>query len=176
VNGLAPRNFCWIISGRLAVSERPGGYGITHRRVRREEEVSWLRAQGFTRVLSLLPGTHNLKAYEGAGMAAEQMILRLAAPEPVFEAIHRALAVPAVRVLVHGDDLGDEVAGVVAGYLVHAGLLKNAPSAVAIIEELTRRPLGPRGCALVPAAPPQPGPRPVVVHGGSECASRAGPI
>ena len=66
--GIVPRNFCWIIRDTLAVSERPGGYAPNHRRVRRQEEILWLRAQGFTRVVSLLRSTHNLHAYDELGL------------------------------------------------------------------------------------------------------------
>ena len=49
--GIPPRNFAWVIKDRLAVSERPGGYARTHRRVRRQEEIIWIREQGFGRVV-----------------------------------------------------------------------------------------------------------------------------
>ena len=66
--GIVPRNFCWIIKDHVAVSERPGGYAPNHRKVRRQEELLWLRAQGFTRVVSLLGSTHNLHAYDELGL------------------------------------------------------------------------------------------------------------
>ena len=66
--GIPPRNFTWVIRDRLAVSERPGGFAANHRRVRRQEEIIWLRAQAFSRVVSLLPSTHNLQAYDEEGM------------------------------------------------------------------------------------------------------------
>ena len=47
VTGLEPRGFTWVIAGRLAVSERVGGHGFQHRRVRREEEIAWRK--GFLR-------------------------------------------------------------------------------------------------------------------------------
>ena len=53
--GITPRFFAWIIKGHLAISERPGGYARNHRKVRRHEEILWLRSEGFTRVVSLLP-------------------------------------------------------------------------------------------------------------------------
>ena len=53
--GIPPRNFTWVIKDHLAVSERPGGFAVNHRRVRRQEEIIWLRVQGFGRVISLLP-------------------------------------------------------------------------------------------------------------------------
>ncbi|MCH8985187.1 MAG: hypothetical protein IIB04_01075 [Acidobacteria bacterium] len=53
--GLEPRGFTWVIAGKLAVSERIGGYGIQHRRVRREEEIIWLVEAGITAVLDTSP-------------------------------------------------------------------------------------------------------------------------
>ena len=66
--GIPPRFFAWIIKGRLAVSERPGGYARNHRKVRRHEEILWLRGEGFTRIVSLLPSPHNLHAYDELGV------------------------------------------------------------------------------------------------------------
>ncbi|HEY2562818.1 MAG TPA: hypothetical protein VGI44_03835 [Acidimicrobiales bacterium] len=62
--GIPPRNFTWVIKDRLAVSERPGGFAPNHRKVRRQEEIIWLQVQGFTAVVSLLPSSHNLQAYQ----------------------------------------------------------------------------------------------------------------
>jgi len=61
--GIEPRNFAWVMKDQLAVCERPGGYGANHRRVRRQEEIIWLRQQGFDIVFSLIPGSHNLNNY-----------------------------------------------------------------------------------------------------------------
>ena len=44
--GIRPRNFHWVITERLAVCERPGGYGANHRKVRRQEEIIWVRNRG----------------------------------------------------------------------------------------------------------------------------------
>jgi len=56
--GIPPRNFAWVMKDHLAISERPGGFAPNHRRVRRQEEIIWLRVQGFGRVISLLPSPH----------------------------------------------------------------------------------------------------------------------
>ena len=55
--GITPRFFAWIIKGHLAVSERPGGYARNHRKVRRHEEILWLRGRGLHpgRVVAPLP-------------------------------------------------------------------------------------------------------------------------
>ncbi|MDK1292937.1 MAG: hypothetical protein QGM46_11500, partial [Actinomycetota bacterium] len=67
--GLEPRGFRWVIKGRLAVAERIGGYGFQHRRVRREEEIIWLKDRGVNSILSLLGSNQNPYAYTGAGLA-----------------------------------------------------------------------------------------------------------
>ena len=67
--GIRPRNFVWILQDRLGVCERPGGYGANHRRVRRQEEIIWIREQGFTCVVSLIPSPHNLHNYDELGVA-----------------------------------------------------------------------------------------------------------
>ena len=66
--GIQPRNFAWVIQDRLAVCERPGGYAANHRRVRRQEEIIWIREQGFTCVVSLIPSPHNLHNYAELGV------------------------------------------------------------------------------------------------------------
>ena len=68
--GLQPRNFTWVIRDRLGAGERPGGFARNHRKVRRQEELIWLGANGFTRVVSLLDSPHNLHAYEEAGLVS----------------------------------------------------------------------------------------------------------
>ena len=67
--GIKPRNFAWVIKDRLAVCERPGGYGANHRQVRRQEEIIWIREQGFTTVISVIPAPHNLHNYDELDVA-----------------------------------------------------------------------------------------------------------
>jgi hypothetical protein len=152
--GLEPRFFTWVIKDRLAVSERPGGYARNHRKVRREEEILWLRQQGFATVVSLLDSPHNLHAYEVAALPCAHVPLgrpsgyaqRL--PE-VYRAISAAIASPTDKVLLHHEDFGDTLAGVVAGYLVYLGFAPDGPQAITIVERLTGRQLGPEGRTLV---------------------------
>ena len=66
--GIEPRGFQWIIQDQLAICERPGGYGQNHRRVRRQEEVIWIRENNFAFVVSLIPSDHNLHSYDEQGM------------------------------------------------------------------------------------------------------------
>jgi hypothetical protein len=152
--GLEPREFTWVISGRLATSERVGGYGFQHRRVRRSEEITWLREAGVTAVLSLMEGSHNLSAYEDAGLVAyHEPLPPEVEPDDairVFAAMESALAVPGTCLLVHRETVDDVVAGLLAGYLLHAGLLDGPIVATSVIQQILGRPLGPEGRALLP--------------------------
>jgi len=154
MTGLEPREFTWVIAGRLAVSERIGGYGFQHRRVRREEEISWLRHQGVNAVLSLLDGNQNLASYESAGLSYAHQPLEDLEAETItaaFEAIHSMLAIRGAVLLVHRDTIDDSMAGLLAGYLVHSGLIVDPIVATAAIQEILKRPLGPEGRAVIPA-------------------------
>jgi hypothetical protein len=154
VAGLEPRGFKWVIAGKLAVSERIGGYGFQHRRVRREEEIAWLSDQGIDAVLSLLPGNQNQAAYEGAGFGYyNHPIDEELEPEDaagVFATLDQALVIDGASLLVHRDLIDDQVVGLLGGYLVHAGLVKEPIIATSVIQEIVGRPIGPEGRKLIP--------------------------
>jgi hypothetical protein len=151
--GIPPRNFTWVIKDRLAMSERPGGFAPNHRKVRRQEEIIWLQVQGFTRVVSLLPSSHNLQAYEEKEMASMHFPLPAAGDArgilgDVYREMHERLT-GGERVLVHQEELGDRVTGVVAGYLLWSGRLPSGPQAITVLEHMTGHPMGPSGRELV---------------------------
>ena len=153
--GLEPRGFKWVIAGKLAVSERIGGHGFQHRRVRREEEIIWLSEQGINTVFSLLQGNQNQAAYEAAGYTyynhAIGPELEPEEADEFFAELEAAMSVEGAAVLVHGDLIGDTVVGLLGGYLVHAGFISDPIVATSIIQEITGRPLGPEGRRLIPA-------------------------
>jgi hypothetical protein len=173
--GIPPRNFAWIVKDRLAVSERPGGCAPYHRRVRRHEEILWLEGQGFTRVVSLLPSSHNLRAYEEEGIPAAHFGLSF--QDDVRETLLGLY--PAMlgwlrsgeRLLVHQEELSERVAGVVAGFLCWCGLVPDPPQAVYAVEQLLRRQLGSAGRAIVALVaelpPPEEVPMPTVPAEGA---------
>ena len=153
--GIQPRMFCWVIKERLAASERPGGYARNHRKVRRMEEIIWLREHGFTRVVSLLDSPHNLHAYEEMSMPHTQVALGRAGgdlparlPE-TYGTLADLLDDPDQRVLVHLEEFGDRLCGVLSGYLLYMGLVDTGPVAVSVIERLTGRQMGPPGREIV---------------------------
>ncbi len=155
MTGLEPRAFTWVIKGRLAVCERIGGYGIQHRRVRREEEITWLRAEAsINTVVTLLAGGQNVANYQEAGFTVyhEPLVGEYEQEdvERVFATLDAALLKPDNVVLVHRDLVDDTMAGLLAGYLVHSKLVTDPILAIAVIQEILGRPLGPEGRALVP--------------------------
>ena len=153
VAGLEPRGFRWVISGRLAVSERIGGHGFQHRRVRREEEIIWLKDAGVNTIVSFLPASQNQAAYEAADLAVVTVpIDRLEDDSDivaVYDAFDGALASADSTALVHRDTIDDTVVGLLAGYLVHSGLIEDPIVAMSLIQEIVGRPIGPEGRKLI---------------------------
>jgi hypothetical protein len=154
--GITPRHFAWVLKDKLAVCERPGGYGANHRKVRRQEEIIWIREQGFTCVVSLIPSPHNLHNYDELGVHWRHIPLGgLEDPSKVLPVLYetlRSMIAAGGKVLVHQDELGDRVTGAVAGYLLWSGLVDTGPEAIAAAERLLGRQLGPTARELVGVA------------------------
>ena len=151
--GIEPRSFTWVYRGILAVSERPGGSTTVHRRVRRDEELLWLKHQGFSRVISILPIMQNLSAYFEHGLTASHYALR-GGPQQraVLESCYLDLANSMehqMMVLLHGDEVSDRLLGVVAGYLVWSQKVATVPQAIALVERLFKRSIGPDGRSVL---------------------------
>lgn len=154
--GIKPRHFHWILKDQLAICERPGGYGAHHRRVRRLEEIIWIRRNSFDRVVSLIDAPHNLHNYD------ELEVRYVHRPLPqgdhaakVLETTYRDfnnLLEAGECLLVHHEELGDVICGALAGYLVWNGLVEPSPRAITVIEHITGRVLGPLGRDLVSVA------------------------
>ncbi len=144
--GISPRYFAWVIKDKLAVSERPGGYARNHRPVRRQEEILWLREQGFSRVVSLLLSPHNLHAYEDYGLTwAHFPIIGPVEATHSFNDLYRNLRIWMIRgerLLIHEEELSDKVMGIVGGFLLWAEMVPSAPVAVTVIEKICQKQLG----------------------------------
>jgi hypothetical protein len=154
--GIQPRNFAWVIKDRLAICERPGGYGVNHRRVRRQEEIIWLREQGFGMVISIIPSPHNLHNYDELGLPYLHRPFA-ANDDPrafltVFYPELQDLIARNVKVMLHGEEVGDRIAGLVGGFIRWTGLVPEGPQAIAITERITGRQLDPFGRSLIALA------------------------
>jgi hypothetical protein len=152
-----------VIKDKLAICERPGGYARNHRKVRRREEILWLKCQGFTRVISLLASPHNLHAYDEESLAWSHIPFAanddpaLVLPD-LYEQL-RSWIRDGERVVLHQEEVSDRLMGVVAGYVHWSGLIQQGAQAVAIVERLFGRQMGPEGRELVALVPelPKPG-------------------
>jgi hypothetical protein len=154
ITGLKPRGFVWVIQDRLAVSDRIGGNGFQHRRVRREEEINWIvREAKVTAVVNLIVGHPNQQSYQEAGLATYSCPIdgspTRAQVSELHSLLNEAMAAPSARALVHRETVDDVVAGLVGSYLMSKGLLKDPIVAAAVIQEIIGRPLGPDGRALI---------------------------
>ena len=154
--GIQPRNFAWVIKDRFAVCERPGGYGPNHRRVRRQEEIIWLREQGFGMVVSIIPSSHNLHNYDELGVTYLHRPFGVTDdPRAVLADLYpqiRDLLGVGTKVILHGEEVGDRVAGLAGGYIRWTGMVPGGPQAISIIERITGRQLDPFGRGLIALA------------------------
>jgi hypothetical protein len=154
--GIEPRHFQWIVKDRLAICERPGGYGHHHRPVRRMEEIIWIRRNDFDRVVSMIDAPHNLHNYDEYEINYVHRPITLGDHLPeVLETTYTDfsnLLQAGERLLVHHEELGDTVCGAMAGYLLWAGMVTPGPRAVTVIEQITGRVLGPTGREIVAMA------------------------
>jgi len=145
--GITPRNFTWILRDKLAVCERPGGYGDNHRRVRRQEEIIWIRENGFGCIISLIPAPHNLHNYEELGVSYRHRPFTGGEDLPLWlTAFYReldALLLEGTKVVLHAEEVGDRVVGIMGGYIRWCGLVKEGTQAIAITERIAQRQLDP---------------------------------
>jgi hypothetical protein len=151
--GIEPRHFDWIIKDQLAICERPGGFGTSHRKVRRQEEILWVREQGFDLVISVSSAPHNLHNYDELGVRWRHW------PFPITDEVSRYLSesYPELRrlladkrkLLMHQDEVSERLLGFLAGYLIFTGMVPEAPKAITLIERITGRQLGADGRYIV---------------------------
>jgi hypothetical protein len=143
--GITPRNFTWVIRDKLAICERPGGYGDNHRRVRRQEEIIWLRENNFDLVVSIIAAPHNLHAYEELNMPHRHRPLSGADDTEGFlrdfyRELHELVSRDA-KVVIHGEEVGDRILGILGGYIRWSGLIEDPSQAIIITEQIGGRQL-----------------------------------
>jgi len=151
--GITPRNFTWIIKDKLAICERPGGYGDNHRRVRRQEEIIWIRENGFGCLVSIIAAPSNLHNYDELGVTyrhrplgpADDLdtYLRVLYPEL------RDLLADNVKIVVHGEEVGDRLLGIMGGFIRWSGLVEDGSQAITVSELIARHQLDPSARALI---------------------------
>ena len=154
--GIEPRHFQWVIGEQLAICERPGGFGANHRKVRRQEEIIWIRERKFDYVISLIASDHNLHSYDELGVRwkhwpfppSVDTDLALAQMYPEL----RSLLASRVTLLLHMDEVSDRLIGTLGGYFRWSGMVPDTAQAIVVTERLAGRQLGPEGRGLITAA------------------------
>jgi hypothetical protein len=153
--GITPRHLTWIIKDRIAICERPGGYGENHRRVRRQEEIIWIRENGFGCVISIIGAPHNLHNYEELGLAYRHRPYTASNTEELDQylgALYRELQEltnAGTKVMLHGEEVGDRIVGMMGGYVRWSGLVTDPNQAIGITERIAGRQIDPSARALI---------------------------
>jgi hypothetical protein len=148
-----PTRYAWIVPGRLAVAERPGRGGRSHRRALRPAETAWWRAQGVTAVVSCMRTRHALAEYAEEGLAVAWHPLK--DPEQAreelpraLEAVERLLAAGDGAVLVHSDRANEWLAAIDAALRLRLGLART-PRAALRAAEADGLPVGSLAASIV---------------------------
>lgn len=143
--GITPRNFTWVIKDKLAICERPGGYGENHRRVRRQEEIIWLRENKFDLLISIIAAPHNLHAYDELHMPYRHRPLSgiddLGAFLKPFYREMNDLMSAGQKVIMHAEEVGDRLLGIIGGYIRWTGMVEDPSQAIIITERIGGRQL-----------------------------------
>lgn len=151
--GITPRNFTWIIRDKLAVCERPGGYGDNHRRVRRQEEIIWIRENGFGCLISVIPAPSNLHNYDELGLPyRHRPFPGLDEVDPYLRVLYpelRDLLASGVKVIVHGEEVGDRLMGMMGGFIRWSGLVDDGSQAITVSERIAGHQLDPWARQLI---------------------------
>ena len=145
--GITPRNFTWFMKDKLAVCERPGGYGENHRRVRRQEEIIWLRENGFGCVISIIPAPHNLHNYEELGMPYMHRPFNgvddLGEWLSAFYTDLHGLLETSTKVVAHNETVDDRLIGILGGYIRWSRMVDDPSMAINLTERIAKRQLDP---------------------------------
>ena len=76
----------------------------------------------------------------------DEVVPRLTA---IYSTIAKLLENPEEKLYLHNEEFGDRVIGVIAGYLLYAGLVEQGPHAISVVEKLTGRSLDAEGREIV---------------------------
>ena len=130
-----PKDYAWILPGRVAVAERPGRGGRSHRRELRAGELDWWRDQGVASIVSGMRTRHCLDDYAERGFAVRWHPLR--DPEQARGAVvELARDVRALldggdgAVLAHCDRANEWLAAIDAALRLELGLARTVRTAL----------------------------------------------
>lgn len=138
--GIEPRDFTWIIKGQLAVCEQLGGWGESHRVVRRQEEIVWALNKRFHLTVSLLPDDDNLESYDKYLLDHLHWPMSdkpepLSELVPMYEQIVIALD-HRMTLLFHRYLVSDLMMGFFGGFLIWARYIDDPTQAIILMQRI----------------------------------------
>jgi len=136
---MEPTTYTWLIPHRLAIAERPGGGGRSHRVARRIAEQDWWWEQGVRTIISGMTSRHGLLEYALAGFAVRWRPLSegtdgRAALEDLADEVADAMEHSDDAVLVHCNRPGEWLAAVDAALRIRLGLCAGVADALEAVE------------------------------------------
>jgi hypothetical protein len=121
--------------------------------VRRQEEIIWLRENGFAQVISIIGAPHNLHSYEELNLPYLHRPLSGAddidAWSRSFYRELRDLLGGDAKIMVHAEEVGDRIIGIMGGYIRWSGLIEDPSQAITITERIAGRQLDPFARELI---------------------------
>ena len=115
--------------------------------MRRQEEIIWIRENGFGCVISIIPAPHNLHNYEELGVSSRHRPFNAEDLDAWLRSLlpraARAAQGNGTKVVVHGEEVGDRIVGIMGGYIRWAGLVDDDTAAITITERIAGRQLDP---------------------------------
>ena len=127
----------WIVPGALAIAERPGGGGRSHRVARREAELAWWYEQGVRTIVSGMRSRHALTEYAQVGFGTRwhplMDVVQARAELPRLATdVAEVMAREPGAVLVHCDRVSEWLAAIDASIRLRLGL---APDVAVALEQ-----------------------------------------
>ena len=125
----------WIIPGTLAIAERPGGGGRSHRVARRSAELAWWHEQGVRTIVSAMRSRHALTEYARLGYGTRWFplkdIVQARGEIPrLADEVAALIAREPGAVLVHCDRVSEWLAAIDAALRIRLGLATDVESAL----------------------------------------------
>ena len=120
--------------------------------MRRQEEIIWIRENHFGCVVSIIAAPHNLHNYDELGVIHQHRPFDQDNVDEWAKGLFielRRLLTSNVKVLVHGDEVGDRIMGAMAAFARWHGLVEDPTEAIAIGERLAGHQLDPSARALI---------------------------
>jgi hypothetical protein len=96
----------WIVPGSLAIAERPGGGGRSHRVARRQAELTWWSDQGVRTIVSAMRSRHCITEYAQHGFGVRW--------HPLKDVVQARVEIPRLA-----DDVAETMAREPGAVLVH---------------------------------------------------------